>query len=153
MGSELKPCPFCGGSNVYEARDYVICNDCGAQGPDEQSGAIGDPAERWSMRAIEALPQQPVAWMYEDKYGSRRVWVMRQSMAYVRAAREFPLYDTPKSPESDLLDEALEALRELGAFTRKHANGLVWKYDDQPVANMVRAVMTKAQDRIKGDKQ
>ncbi len=47
----LLPCPFCGSDVVYEARDTVICNICGATGPDEQARSAGVPADLWNTRA------------------------------------------------------------------------------------------------------
>ena len=45
--SELKPCPFCGGSNVKDepALQVVICMDCGA----EKDTDLGE----WNTRPIE----------------------------------------------------------------------------------------------------
>ena len=45
--SELKPCPFCGGSNVKDepALQVVICMDCGA----EKDTDLGE----WNKRPIE----------------------------------------------------------------------------------------------------
>ena len=64
MTEELKPCPFCGGTNVTMARiptwdtrswRYVSCrnSDCQAEGPADlrESGAI----EKWNTRAVDAL--------------------------------------------------------------------------------------------------
>jgi len=37
--SDIKPCPFCGGTNTYILKDYcgneicVMCEDCEAEGP------------------------------------------------------------------------------------------------------------------------
>jgi hypothetical protein len=45
-----------------------------------------------------------VAWMYEDKYGCRRVWLNRQSLSYVQAEREIPLYADPAKPCGNLAD-------------------------------------------------
>ena len=45
--SELKPCPFCGGSNVKDepALQVVICMDCGAE--------IDTDLGEWNKRPIE----------------------------------------------------------------------------------------------------
>lgn len=31
MKMNLKPCPFCGGSDIQSQADFVHCSDCGAQ--------------------------------------------------------------------------------------------------------------------------
>lgn len=58
MSEELKPCPFCGGKNLYRHKDsdglgqtWVWCADCGASGPvkEERSHAI----EAWNRRTNE----------------------------------------------------------------------------------------------------
>jgi hypothetical protein len=35
MSEELKPCPFCGSTDVevWPVDEYVKCNDCEAEGP------------------------------------------------------------------------------------------------------------------------
>lgn len=56
MTTELKPCPFCGGTKVYlmESQQgvcdgYVVCDGCRAEGP---CGVTDDEARRlWNERA------------------------------------------------------------------------------------------------------
>lgn len=43
--SQLKPCPFCGSKNLYAARIYVICRNCGAEGP-----VKSEPEKEWNTR-------------------------------------------------------------------------------------------------------
>lgn len=55
MAAELKPCPFCGGSNIAFHQDYgVECDDCGATARD---------ALIWNRRAEPAdsmlVPVEP----------------------------------------------------------------------------------------------
>ncbi|MFK3794785.1 Lar family restriction alleviation protein [Pseudomonas sp. NPDC088444] len=56
MSQELKPCPFCGGTNlqVTEASSYVMCYGCDADGP------VGRPADAaiaaWNNRAAPVPP-------------------------------------------------------------------------------------------------
>ena len=51
---QLKPCPFCGGTDAYAyciyAPDYwVYCPDCGADGPERSS--TEQAIEAWNRRA------------------------------------------------------------------------------------------------------
>ena len=70
--SKLKPCPFCGSTNLGRlmSRDKVYtvsCMDCGATGPEfdgevESSEAYEETARRWNCRAstwllIETAPK------------------------------------------------------------------------------------------------
>ena len=58
--SKLKPCPFCGGSNIksenYSSQIVMECNDCGGMGPDAELAAdphcdIEAAEEAWNKRA------------------------------------------------------------------------------------------------------
>lgn len=58
--SELKPCPFCGSTDVHTSPNgenyaYVYCNTCGAEGP---TNDIGSVAMTWNRRAqpAQAVP-------------------------------------------------------------------------------------------------
>lgn len=61
---ELKPCPFCGSSDVHIGQDrgtswwYVHCSDCQMEGIYDigESGAI----EQWNTRPLEAALQAEV---------------------------------------------------------------------------------------------
>lgn len=46
---KLLPCPFCGGTRVYETMTVVICNHCDAQGPDVLSRQE-TAADLWNTR-------------------------------------------------------------------------------------------------------
>ncbi len=51
METELKPCPFCGGNNIYQEHDHIICPDCGCIGPDKHiTGEDVDPYAVWNKR-------------------------------------------------------------------------------------------------------
>lgn len=55
--NELKPCPFCGGTNqIIEGEDtgseYFIC-DCGADGPGGDDGSMA--IKRWNTRAADPV--------------------------------------------------------------------------------------------------
>lgn len=57
----LKPCPFCGGTDINPAGcstsdgDVAVCGDCGADGPHPENKhngtVIADGAEMWNRRA------------------------------------------------------------------------------------------------------
>ena len=51
--SELKPCPFCGGTNLryeqYMRSVYIVCNNCGNTG--ETGFNDLEAAELWNRRA------------------------------------------------------------------------------------------------------
>ncbi len=61
---ELKPCPFCGSTDLFVERAtysacYVQCDGCGAHGPteDQESDDEGTPGEKsareaWNKRAV-----------------------------------------------------------------------------------------------------
>ena len=67
--SKLKPCPFCGSTDIKFDPDEICCpiqysvqgqcNDCGAQEPsgsgvyDSKKDAINDAIEAWNTRANE----------------------------------------------------------------------------------------------------
>ena len=58
MGSELKPCPFCGGrASKDPAAEWVQCEECGATGAAWQGQK--EAIEAWNRRALSA--QQPEA--------------------------------------------------------------------------------------------
>ncbi len=56
MSKELKPCPFCQGTDLAVAKKYVECNQCGAQagwGDDSDEGI-----EVWNTRTSHPLPTE-----------------------------------------------------------------------------------------------
>jgi Lar family restriction alleviation protein len=57
MSTELKDCPFCGGSNLYSTgngigSEFIECADCGGAGP--ASDHSGDADDQWNRRAALA---------------------------------------------------------------------------------------------------
>lgn len=79
MGSELKPCPFCGGTDASETSMdgmrrtvyFVSCNKCGACGPSRVYPDHTEPlteSELWNRRADPAKPDQ------SDLDRAKRVW-------------------------------------------------------------------------------
>jgi len=63
--SELLPCPFCGGSDVYHVDHpsfyvlwYVKCGSCGVEGPWNDDALGKEKAESaWNTRAQSAKEQ------------------------------------------------------------------------------------------------
>ena len=69
MTTELKPCPFCGGTDPKDLTSYVYCNECHCCGPGDNNGTDG--VERWN--AAPRRDDVPVAVAVEvetlhDKY-------------------------------------------------------------------------------------
>jgi Lar family restriction alleviation protein len=46
--TELKPCPFCGSTDVEYIDFYVACNRCSAMGPSDESDI--DIIKAWNTR-------------------------------------------------------------------------------------------------------
>ncbi len=55
MSIELKPCPFCGSTDLTSEQSYVVCINCGALGPDIDDLPKGpnSPFEAWNRRIKE----------------------------------------------------------------------------------------------------
>ena len=49
MNKALKPCPFCGSTNLVDHKNYIVCNFCGACGPE-----LGAPVD-WNIRQEDSL--------------------------------------------------------------------------------------------------
>jgi hypothetical protein len=69
MTTELKPCPFCGGTDLEDLTAYVYCSECRCCGPGENDGTDG--VELWN--AAPRRDDIPVAVAVEqetlhDKY-------------------------------------------------------------------------------------
>ena len=56
MSEELRPCPFCGGSNIIieEALETLYCDDCGCELAEDFGG-------NWNTRPIEDALQARIA--------------------------------------------------------------------------------------------
>jgi Lar family restriction alleviation protein len=69
--SELLPCPFCGGTNIFIGKDYdseiayAFCTNCGARGPRVRyyvNIPVKKAYEKWDRRANvthESRTQEP----------------------------------------------------------------------------------------------
>lgn len=44
----LLPCPFCGSEKLSQDSPYIVCEECGAFGPDIKDGRSG--VELWNQR-------------------------------------------------------------------------------------------------------
>lgn len=51
--TEMKPCPYCGGTDAECDGHFVQCNDCHATGPDEPLPDRNWSAQRWNRRPLE----------------------------------------------------------------------------------------------------
>lgn len=51
MKNKLRPCPFCGSTNVGDMKGWVQCFNCNASGPDSYDKKKA--AEAWNHRAEE----------------------------------------------------------------------------------------------------
>ena len=47
MSDNLKPCPFCGGTELYEGQGFFDCLECGAH-----VELLGEWSEHWNRRAV-----------------------------------------------------------------------------------------------------
>lgn len=90
MANELKPCPFCGGTDISCADAgyktdiwFVQCEDCGATFPhfDSKEEAI----DHWNRRATESIN-----WIADEldkiKGDSMYQWQKKDNLAKVREA-------------------------------------------------------------------
>ena len=64
---ELKPCPFCGSTELEVGYNYIEC-ECGAMGPDPKASRVPDvewqarPIENTLMAEVAALKAQLERW-------------------------------------------------------------------------------------------
>lgn len=74
----LKPCPFCGNTNIVRSDDnygcfWTICDDCGACTGESGIRSQEEADERWNRRtpspAPEGAAEPPVAWWSGGEYG------------------------------------------------------------------------------------
>lgn len=74
----VKPCPFCGGSNLFEEsyengigwRYRIICGDCYATVDDGTLRSIEDAVEAWNRRSIDEDALKDIADELIDRAGN-----------------------------------------------------------------------------------
>lgn len=121
--TELKPCPFCGSSDIQQEYNgphgyepYVVCVDCGCC-VDGKFGA-------WNTRAaIEAPVQEPVAWRWRLCYREEWCWSVSKPMFSTHDLEQgtvfdvHPLYTAPQTDETAALRAKLAEV-ERAAYER-----------------------------------
>lgn len=109
MSEELKPCPFCGGSDLTilpneQDHSHVHCNDCMAKGPVvDQVADWTRPHTAWNRRA----EQSDNAALRADVERLREA--ARDYIAAVGYAEGVSFTDDITNPESRAIIAALEA--------------------------------------------
>lgn len=77
MAEALKPCPFCGSTNLSteDARDFIACRGCGAEGPCLPLGnGSTHSAEAWNRRALSApAAPEPTDAALIERFAAERV--------------------------------------------------------------------------------
>lgn len=75
--NELKPCPFCGSHNLVEGyhSPFVICDDCGAFGPEHADMTHDEAVAAWNSRAERTCNMETdhdelevIAYSHEDTW-------------------------------------------------------------------------------------
>lgn len=129
--TELKPCPFCGSSDIQQEYNgphgyepYVVCVDCGCC-VDGKFGA-------WNTRAaIEAPVQEPVAWRWRLCYREEWCWSVSKPVFSTRDLEQGtvfdvqPVYTAPQPDETAALRAKLAEvamdLAEVEALEMQHS--------------------------------
>lgn len=133
----LKPCPFCGSSDVYSERidlssSAIICNDCQARGPetcnindedvaaeDDKDMAPGENAARrlWNTRTV-APEGEPSGWLYDRRSANGVNWItcitlVDPSSVQFQTRNHRPVYtsDARPLPDSALVEAGNALLR------------------------------------------
>lgn len=110
QSEELKPCPFCGGSDVRlrhhqaEKMSWVSCVGCGLEAPTETGVSEADAVAYWNRRAEAALSTHVEAapagyrWTFDGgatwHYGADRTNPIRSELA----DEIQPLFAAPPAP-------------------------------------------------------
>lgn len=71
--TKLRPCPFCGSTNVEEWGNYVRCNDCLADGPFIYGAE--EAAGKWNKRSTDDV-MLDVADEIENYSDPRCEWIV-----------------------------------------------------------------------------
>lgn len=114
MIEALKPCPFCGGSDVHlrhhqaNQMSWVSCVGCGLEAPSETGVSDDDAVNYWNRRDEAALltDAEPVAWVdeqelrYLEMVTGNKGWGDAQRNIKVGGKNEgrAPLYAAPPAP-------------------------------------------------------
>lgn len=56
---ELKPCPFCGGKDLYSSANYVQCAKCFMTGGFDPTSGLSTP-EAWNQRVKKEEPKEKI---------------------------------------------------------------------------------------------
>lgn len=84
MPAELKPCPFCGSDDIALTDELLVCQSCGATGPDlscvpppmsdeEFAAAV---KEAWNRRA--PVPPEPVCELCSSNPAAYDAWLRKR---------------------------------------------------------------------------
>jgi len=100
-----------GGVTRDEAIKFLetACRNWQHVGPlrDDDLSDVADALSRFVKARATPSSNEAVAWMYVDKHGCKRVWLTRQSLGYVQAEQEIPLYAHPPAASSvEPIDDA-----------------------------------------------
>lgn len=90
MSEELKPCPFCGSSNVEIIEGvfgkYGACRSCCAYGPDSASGCAESAAEKWNRRHVPGESNSPAP-VEEPHETDHTVWITELELRIAKLER------------------------------------------------------------------
>jgi Lar family restriction alleviation protein len=110
MTHELKPCPFCGSTNLIteNARDFIACGDCATEGPWVCGQGSTESIEAWNRRAAPSVPSGEPAGI-EDEPDALTIAYMMGAASAKRAPQPAPAGWRPieTAPKSALMGQIL----------------------------------------------
>lgn len=144
MKSKLKPCPFCGSTNIEldHAHISVVCGDCCAEGPFGDAD-MAVAIETWNRRAQPAEPvkvprpnefntgNQKLDTLLDDTYYLVEDGGMENAIKWHESLTAFLSSIEPaKKPSDDELKALAMSVKEPGAdgFILRFARALLYKY-------------------------
>lgn len=91
--TQLAPCPFCGGSEIYAKENNThFCGDCKARGPFGYLDHNPTGADDWNARARTSLEtellaalKEAVVWDSQDSEGVDAVWLNQAEAVIAKA--------------------------------------------------------------------